>query len=217
VSNTRKTVKQGWQDPTQLVASTHPSSTCPRRNLHDGATCTTRCRTSAGLEARLENPSPTFFHTKQAARSRRMSYVVASFHRFWGTTDKPKPAWFWGTNQETVTVILRHKSLNHNCRFWGQTGRNRRHRFWGQPGENHPRDCEAKPLTNRQPWFWGSTKKLVLLISTCTVQTAHGVTRPPDRPVTEYLTCATIPSPYVFPLIECSIENIPLRTLLGLF
>jgi hypothetical protein len=29
----------------------------------------------------------------------------------------------------------------------------------------------------------------------CTVQTAHGVTRPLDRPVTEYLTCATIPDP----------------------
>jgi hypothetical protein len=29
----------------------------------------------------------------------------------------------------------------------------------------------------------------------CTVQTAHGVTRPPDRPTTEYLTCAIIPGP----------------------
>jgi hypothetical protein len=27
------------------------------------------------------------------------------------------------------------------------------------------------------------------------VQTAHGATRPLDRPATEYLTCATIPDP----------------------
>jgi hypothetical protein len=27
------------------------------------------------------------------------------------------------------------------------------------------------------------------------VQTAHGATRPLDRPATEYLTCATIPGP----------------------
>jgi hypothetical protein len=35
----------------------------------------------------------------------------------------------------------------------------------------------------------------VLLISTCTVQIAHGITRPPDHLATEYLTCATIPNP----------------------
>jgi hypothetical protein len=36
--------------------------------------------------------------------------------------------------------------------------------------------------------------KHALLVSTCTVQTAHGATRPLDRPTTEYPTCATIPS-----------------------
>jgi hypothetical protein len=35
----------------------------------------------------------------------------------------------------------------------------------------------------------------VLLISTCTVQTAHGASRPLDHPATEYPTCATIPDP----------------------
>jgi hypothetical protein len=39
------------------------------------------------------------------------------------------------------------------------------------------------------------TKKLALLVSTCTVQIAHGVTRPLDRLVTEYPTCATISGP----------------------
>jgi hypothetical protein len=58
-----------------------------------------------------------------------------------------------------------------------------------------PSGFEAKPLTNRRPWFWGSTKKPALLVSTCQVQTAHGATRPLDRPATEYLTCATILSP----------------------
>jgi hypothetical protein len=54
---------------------------------------------------------------------------------------------------------------------------------------------EAKPLTNRRPWFSGSTKKPALLVSTCTVQTTHSATRPLDRPTTEYPTCATIPGP----------------------
>jgi hypothetical protein len=31
---------------------------------------------------------------KQAARSRRVFHVVASSHRFYGATDKPKLAWF---------------------------------------------------------------------------------------------------------------------------
>jgi hypothetical protein len=29
----------------------------------------------------------------------------------------------------------------------------------------------------------------------CAVQTAHDITRPPDHPITEYLTCTTIPGP----------------------
>jgi hypothetical protein len=39
--------------------------------------------------------------------------------RFCGTTDKPKPAWFWDPSQETVTMILMPKSTNWSCRFWG--------------------------------------------------------------------------------------------------
>jgi hypothetical protein len=37
--------------------------------------------------------------------------------------------------------------------------------------------------------------KLALLVSMCMVQTAHGVTRPPNRSATEYPTCATILGP----------------------
>jgi hypothetical protein len=133
--------------------------------------------------------------------------MLSSLRGFCGTTDKPKPAWFSGPNQETVAVILRSNSPNWSCqfwgsnretrshRFWGQTGRNRRHRFWGQTGENHPSGFEVKPLTNHRPWFWGSTKKPALFVSMCTVHTAHSATRPLDHPATEYLTCATFPSP----------------------
>jgi hypothetical protein len=115
---------------------------------------------------------------------------------------------FWHPNQKT---------LHHQ--FWGQTGRNRHHWFWGQTGRNRlsgfkvksltnrpsgfeakplinrPSGFEAKPLTNRRLWFWCSTKKPTLLVSTCMVQSTHNVTLPPDRSVTKYSTCATIPVP----------------------
>jgi hypothetical protein len=104
-------------------------------------------------------------------------------HRFCGTTDKSKPVWFWGSNQETTAVILRPKSPNQSCQFWGSNRETRRRRFWGQNRENH------------RPWFWGSTKKLTLLISMYMVQTAHDITRPLDRPTIKYPTCATIFGP----------------------
>jgi hypothetical protein len=106
-----------------------------------------------------------------------------SLRRFCGTTDKLKPTWFWGSNQETVAVILRLKSPNQSCQFWGPNWETHHHLFWGQTGENS------------RPWFWGSTKKPALLVSMCTVQTTHDVTWPLDCPVTEYPTCATIPGP----------------------
>jgi hypothetical protein len=49
--------------------------------------------------------------------------------------------------------------------------------------------------TNRWPWFWGSTKKPALLITTCMVQTTHSITRALDRLATDYPTCATNTSP----------------------
>jgi hypothetical protein len=103
-------------------------------------------------------------------------------------------------------MILRPKSSNQSCRFWGlnrkirshqfwgQIRRNCRHRFWGH-GRNRTSGFKAKQLINYRSWFWDSTKKLALLVSLCTVQTAHDVTRPPDRPATEYPTCATILGP----------------------
>jgi hypothetical protein len=53
-------------------------------------------------------------------------------HRFYGATDKPKPACFLGSNQETIAVILRFKSPN------------RSYRFWGPNRETHATDFEVK-------------------------------------------------------------------------
>jgi hypothetical protein len=85
---------------------------------------------------------------------------------FCGATNKLVPAWFWGPNQESGTVILRHKSPNRSYRFWGSNRKTHR------------------------SWFWGQTNKYALLISLCTVQTTHSITRSPDRSVIEYPTCA---------------------------
>jgi hypothetical protein len=79
-----------------------------------------------------------------------MCPMPTSLRQFCCATDKPKPAWFWGTNQETVAVILRPKSPNCSCWFWGSNRetlhhlgfeaqiRNRCHRFWGQITETVP-------------------------------------------------------------------------------
>jgi hypothetical protein len=74
----------------QPVASIRPSLTWLRRNLRDGATCTTRRRASVSLMVRLENPSQTCFHAKQVARSQRQTretvpVVLRSNH--WQTVD----------------------------------------------------------------------------------------------------------------------------------
>jgi hypothetical protein len=127
------------------------------------------------------NTSPTCFQVKQAARSQCMPAPSSSFRRFCGTTEKPKPAWFWGPNQGTVPVILRPKSANHSCWFWGPNWETWSQQFWSQTRRNH------------QAWFWGQTKKPTLLVSLCTMQTAHSITWPLDRLVTEYPTCAWPP------------------------
>jgi hypothetical protein len=63
--------------------------------------------------------------------------VSTSLCRSYDATNKPKIIWFWGSNQETVAMILRHKSPNQSCQFW----------------EPNRKIC--------RPWFWGSTKKPV--------------------------------------------------------
>jgi hypothetical protein len=81
--------------------------------------CTTRRRSFASFEAKLGNSSSTCFAMKQTIRCRHMSshhlHPIISFE---AQTDKPPPTWLWGTNQETVAVILKPKSSNHRPWFW---------------------------------------------------------------------------------------------------
>jgi hypothetical protein len=116
----------------------------------------------------------------------------SSLYRFCDETNKLKPAWFWGTDQKIIVVILKTKSPNRSGRFWGPIQeiitldfevkpRKPSPPFWGQIGRNRPNGFQAKPLTNRhsgfeakllinrRPWFWGSTIKPTFIVSVCTV------------------------------------------------
>jgi hypothetical protein len=100
------------------------------------------------------------------------------------------------TDEKPSPPVLRPNWQKPSEWFWGQTT----HKLSPsvlrpKPMRNRPSCFETKPLINCRPWFWGSTKKLTLLVSTCQVQTTHGATRPLDHPATEYLTYATIPDP----------------------
>jgi hypothetical protein len=92
----------------QPVVSTGPSSTCLRRNLRNGATCTTRRHASASLQARLENSNQTCFHAKEAARSRRVSRA-----------DLPRSV-LWRNRQIEAHLVLRLKPRNRRCDFEAQ-------------------------------------------------------------------------------------------------
>jgi hypothetical protein len=63
--------------------------------------------------------------------------------------------------------------------------------FKAQTGKPSPLVLRPNQENSRH-WFWGSTKKPALLLSTCIVQTAHSATQPLNRPAIEYPTYATI-------------------------
>jgi hypothetical protein len=150
----------------QPITSTRPSSASTWCNLHDDAMCTICSasplilrpdwKTLAWLASRWSKPPDLDACPAPSSSS----------CRFYGATDKLYPAWFWEPNQEIIVVILRHKSPNRSCQFWGPKWKTCSHQFWGQTGRN----C--------QPWFWSQIKKLALLVSLCTVQIEHSVTRP---------------------------------------
>jgi hypothetical protein len=96
--NTLKMTKVGYHGPTQPIASTHLSSTCLRHNLHDGAMYTIRRRASASLQARLRNPSQTYFDMKQATRSRCVSHAD-----FPPSVLRPKPRNYHGDFEAQIT------------------------------------------------------------------------------------------------------------------
>jgi hypothetical protein len=117
---------------------------------------------------KLENPSSTFFQAEQAARSRCVSHADSILYRFCDVTNKPLPAWFWDTNQETAVVILRIKLPNHSCQFWGTNLETRRHLGFEAQSRNPPpvfRPNQEKPSPpvlrpNREKpsqLFWGQT------------------------------------------------------------
>jgi hypothetical protein len=131
--------------------------------------------------------------TRLASTRRKLLYLdvcpaPTSIRWFCGATDKPKSAWFWGTNQETVAVILRPKSSNQSCRFWCPNQKTLHHLGFKAQLRNRPSVLrpnwekpsppvlrpnwrnlsplvlrsnqwkpsewfEAKPLTDRRPWF----------------------------------------------------------------
>jgi hypothetical protein len=126
--NTLKTAKVGSQGLMHSIASTRPSSTCLRRNLHDGATCTTR----------LENPSQTCFHVKQAARSRRVSRV-----------DLP-PSVLWRNRQTEAHMVLRPKPRNCHGDFEAQITKPELPVLRPKPRTLHHLGFEAQPR-NRPP------------------------------------------------------------------
>jgi hypothetical protein len=94
------------------------------------------------------------------AQTRKLSWW------FCGPSHQTTAANFEAQTRKPEWVVLRPKHKNHSHRFWSQTGRNHR------------------------PWFWGWTRKSVLLDSLCTMDTAHIITQPLDRLATKYLTCA---------------------------
>jgi hypothetical protein len=135
--------------------------------------------------------------------------------RFWGINRKTLHQLGFETQVRNPQPVLRLNREKSSPPVLRPSQKNRRHRFWGQTGENHlsgfevkplrncTNDFEDKPLTNRRPWFWDSKKKLAPIVSMCTVQTVHSVTRPPDRSATEYPTYVTIPDPLYQVFYSC--------------
>jgi hypothetical protein len=119
----------------QSIVLTRLFLSCLRRNIRDGATCTTRRRASASLQAKLKNPSQICFHAKQAAKSWRVSRADLT------------PLIFYCNRQTKAYLVLRPKPRNRRGDFEAQITKPELPILRSKPG-NHP------PL-----WFWGSTKK----------------------------------------------------------
>jgi hypothetical protein len=124
-----------------------------------------------------------------------VGFVAQSINRslldFETQTKKPSQ-WFWGQNHQIIIIGFETQTEKPTTTLVLTLNQENHHRFWGQSRENRPSGFEAKLLTNRQPWFWDSTKKSMLFIFTCTMQIAHGITWPSDRPVTKCPTCTII-------------------------
>jgi hypothetical protein len=110
----------------------------------------------------------------------------------------------WCPNQEIVAVILRPKSLNHICQFWGPNRKTQAISFEAKPEKTIPAAL--------RPNHWQTVSVVLRLNHWQTIDIGfeaqprnlrfsspraqcrlHAVS--PDLPVTEYLTCAIIPGP----------------------
>jgi hypothetical protein len=144
-------------------------------HLHETSVMTSRVPSVPCL-----HPSSTCFQAKQAARSQRVSHVVFILLSVLWRDRQTVATWFWGSNQETVVVILRPKSPIRSYQFWG-TNRKKPEatNFVAILGETVELGFVAEPRNHQ------------LVVSLCTVQTTHNVIWPLDRPVTEYPTCTS--------------------------
>jgi hypothetical protein len=127
------------------------------------------------FEAQTRKPSTTSFEAKSGET------INIGFE---AKLEKTVTTSFEAKSEKTVLVIFRPNPLT-NC----PSG------FEAKLLTNHPNGFETKPLTNYRPWFWGSTKKIMLLVFLCMLQTTHNITWPPNCLTTKYPTCVTIPSP----------------------
>jgi hypothetical protein len=106
------------------------------------------------------------------------------------TLHHPPLSVLWCNRQTVACLVLRPRPRNCHSDFEVQITKPELLVLRPKPG-------------NRRPWFWGSTKKHALLISMCTVQTAHDITRLPDRSDTKYpiyawpfsVLCTSSPTP----------------------
>jgi hypothetical protein len=87
--------------------------------------------------------------------------VLSCLRQFCGTTNKLKAAWFWDSNQETVVVILKPKSLNHSCQFWGLHWVTRATDFEAKPEKTVTTGFETKPEKIVATSFEAKPKKTV--------------------------------------------------------
>jgi hypothetical protein len=111
-------------------------------DLHDDATCTTRCRSSTNFKAKLENPSLTCFMTKQVTGCRHVSsHHLHPLIGLEAQTDKtsshlvlrPKSRNYCGNFEAQITkpstLVLRPKPRSCHIGFEAKSLTKRRHRF----------------------------------------------------------------------------------------
>jgi hypothetical protein len=160
--------KVGVERSDAAVISTCLSLTWTQCNLRDGATCTIHATSPPVLRLDWKTLARL---TSTRSKPLDLNALPAPPSIFVDFMAQPKSvaSLFLSPNPETVMVILRHKSPNCSCQFWGlnretlhhrfwdQTGRTRRHRFWGQIGRNRPSGFEAKSTDKPSQWFWGQT------------------------------------------------------------